>query len=95
MALTHEEIEWLHENGYMPDWAYYQQNGKSATMNLHEQSKKIQEQALQLKKMREEAIKAKREQEKQEKQFQKQVDKELNEKIQKTLTDLLGNLAKQ
>jgi len=29
-------IEWYHDNGYMPDWAYYQQNGKSAQENYIE-----------------------------------------------------------
>ena len=30
MALTPEQIEWLHDNGKMPDWAYYQQNRATA-----------------------------------------------------------------
>ena len=46
MALTPEQIEWLHDNGKMPDWAYYQQNGKSPTMNLYEQTKKFKERVL-------------------------------------------------
>ena len=33
MAYTLEEIEYLHDTGKMPDWIYYQQNGKSATEN--------------------------------------------------------------
>ena len=37
MAYSLEMIEWLHDNGKMPDWAYYQQNGKSADHNLREQ----------------------------------------------------------
>ena len=36
MAYTLEQIEWLHDNGKMPDWAYYQQNGKSAQANFEE-----------------------------------------------------------
>ena len=33
MAYTLEEIEYLHDIGKMPDWIYYQQNGKSASEN--------------------------------------------------------------
>ena len=33
MAYTLKEIEYLHDTGKMPDWIYYQQNGKSATEN--------------------------------------------------------------
>ena len=43
MAYTLEQIEWLHNNGWMPDWAYYQQNGKSAQANFAEQQRKIME----------------------------------------------------
>lgn len=31
-------IEWLWKAGKMPDWAYYQQNGKTATENWQEQT---------------------------------------------------------
>ncbi len=33
MAYTKEQIEWLWKNGKMPDWAYFQQNGKTAQEN--------------------------------------------------------------
>ena len=33
MAYTLEQIEYLHNTGKMPDWIYYQQNGKSASEN--------------------------------------------------------------
>jgi len=46
MAYTLEQIEWLHDHGKMPDWAYYQQNGKSATMNLYEQTKKFKDRVM-------------------------------------------------
>jgi TfoX/Sxy family transcriptional regulator of competence genes len=75
----------------MPDWAYYQQNGKSATMNLYEQTKKIKERALLEEQKRKEAQKQKQE----EKEIQKQIEKQINEGIEKALTDILGNLAKQ
>ena len=43
MAYTKEQIEWLHDNGLMPDWAYYQQNGKTAQENWNEQHRMIME----------------------------------------------------
>lgn len=91
MALTLEQIEWLHDNGKMPDWAYYQQNGKSATMNLYEQTKKFKERLFLEEQKRKEAEKQKQE----EKQNQKQIEKDINDCIEKALTDLLGNLVKQ
>lgn len=33
MSLTQEEIEYLHDIGKMPDWYYYQVNGKSFQEN--------------------------------------------------------------
>ena len=37
MAYTKEQIEYLHDSGKMPDWAYYQQNGGSAQENYNRQ----------------------------------------------------------
>ena len=41
MAFTPEEIEYYHNRGLMPDWAYYQQNGKSAEENYAAQKARI------------------------------------------------------
>ena len=43
MALSKEKIEYLHDTGKMPDWIYYQQNGKSASENYREQKLKIKQ----------------------------------------------------
>lgn len=32
-----KDIEYLHNTGKMPDWAYYQQNGKTAQENFRDQ----------------------------------------------------------
>ncbi len=32
--ISNELLEYLHKSGQMPDWAYYQQNGKSVNKNL-------------------------------------------------------------
>lgn len=41
MAYSKEMIERLHDLGWMPDWAYYQQNGRSAQENYEAQKAKI------------------------------------------------------
>lgn len=41
MNLTKEQIEYLHDSGKMPDFAYYQLNGKTAQVNY-----RLQKQAL-------------------------------------------------
>lgn len=37
MAYTKEQIEYLHDSGKIPDWAYYQQNGATAQENYNRQ----------------------------------------------------------
>ena len=41
--LSIEMIEYLHDIGQMPDWAYYQQNNKSAYYNHSQQINKFLE----------------------------------------------------
>ena len=90
MAYTLEQIEWLHDHGKMPDWAYYQQNGKSATMNLYEQTKKFKERVLKEEQERQEEAKRKAE----EKKLEKQIEIQLEEAVQKALENLLKDLGK-
>ena len=89
MSLTLQEIEWLHDNGKMPDWAYYQQNGKSAQENFNLQRKKILAEIEQR-----EAERRKREQEAQErkkleKELEAQVQEQVEQAIEKALAELL------
>ncbi len=35
MSYSKEMIEYLHDTGKMPDWVYYQQNGKSLQENYN------------------------------------------------------------
>lgn len=39
--MDQQMIEYYHRRGLMPDWAYYQQNGKSAIENYREQTQMI------------------------------------------------------
>ena len=46
MAFTPEQIEYLHSTGQMPDWVYYQQNGRSLQENYNEIKRKNSERRL-------------------------------------------------
>lgn len=39
--LSQEMIEYLHNSGEMPDWAYYQQVRRSPILNLQDQTDKF------------------------------------------------------
>ena len=90
MAYTLEQIEWLHDNGKMPDWAYYQQNGKSAQQNFVEATKKARERILKEYYAREEEAKRKEEQ----KLLEKDIEKQIETKLEKVLDDLLKRFGK-
>lgn len=94
MAYTIEQIEWLHDNGKMPDWAYYQQNGKSAQQNFVEATKKARERILKEYYAREEEAKRKEEQKQLEKQLEKDIEKQLETTLEKVLDDLLKGFGK-
>ena len=85
MAYTLEEIEWLHDNGWMPDWAYYQQNGKSAQANFSEQQRKIME----MERQREEEARRQAEEKEMEKKVEAEIEKKLDKALEKALDDLL------
>lgn len=77
MAYTKEQIEYLHDSGKMPDWAYYQQNGATAQENYNRQ---IQ------------AFRNRLRDRQQEEQQQKEIEKQIEDKLQETLEDLLKDL---
>ena len=73
-----EMIEYYHDRGLMPDWWYYQVNGKSAEENYIDM---VNRRSL---KFREEML---REQEK--KELEKELEAKLEETLEKVLNDLL------
>ena len=79
MAYSLEQIEWLHDNRYMPDWAYYQQNGKSAQQNYNIQKQKFREQSLERRKLEYQ---------------QNQVEKEIEEQASIAVERIIDNLFK-
>ena len=79
MAYTLEQIEYLHNRGLMPDWVYYQQNGKSAQANFNEQRKRFTEECR-----RREAEKA----------LEAEIEKQVEQAIEKALDELLKDFGK-
>lgn len=90
MALTPEQIEWLHDNGKMPDWAYYQQNGKTAQQNWEAQHRKIMEKYRQ----REAEERRKAEEKALEKKLEADLEKQIEQKLEKALEKALDDLLK-
>lgn len=46
MSFTAEQIEYYHDSGKIPDWIYYQINGKSAQENYNIQKRKQQKEIM-------------------------------------------------
>ena len=96
MAFTRQELEFYHDRGLMPDWAYYQQVDMPPEKKLEAQTRAFTEKALAEMNAREEreAQKRREQQEKrkaqeQEKKLEKELEKELEKSLDKALDDLL------
>ena len=90
MAYTLEEIEYLHDTGKMPDWIYYQQNGKTAQENYAIQKRK---QHMEFRRRMEEERRRK-EREEAEKALEAEIEKKAEAAIEKALNDLLKDFLK-
>ena len=75
-----EQVEYLHNTGKMPDWAYYQQNGNGITENYREQKAKIDQRIIQ-----------DNERKQQEKEMERYIQKSIEEAIQKSMIEILKN----
>lgn len=89
MALTLEQIEWLHDNGKMPDWAYFQQNGKTAQQNYVEATRRAKEKILKRYEEQQEEARRKAEEKELEKKLEAEIEKKLEKTLEKALDDLL------
>ena len=83
MAYTKEQIEYLHDIGKMPDWAYYQQNGKTAEENYRIQKQK--QEAEYRRRLYEESRR---------KEFEKELEEEIEKKAAATIEKVLDELLK-
>lgn len=81
-----EMIEYLHRSGKLPDWMYYQLNGKTATENYNEQRQKFYNKIQADKELNE--YKARRKAEI-DLEIESQIETEITPKIEKALDDLL------
>ena len=77
MAYTKEQIEYLHDSGKMPDWAYYQQNRATAQENYNRQIQASRNRMLERY---------------QEEQQEKEIEKQIEDKLEEILEDLLKDL---
>ena len=84
MAFTKEQIEYYHDIGLMPDWAYYQQNGASPQENFERQRAKFKKQVL-------DRLQKERNQKEIERQIEDKVDESLEEIMNKLLKDIKSN----
>ena len=87
MAFTPEQIEYLHSTGQMPDWVYYQQNGKSLQQNYNEIKRRNAENSrrqLEEQRRRKDAEKA----------LEAEIEKKTAAAIEKALDDLLKDFGK-
>ncbi len=87
MAYTLDEIEYFHDIGRMPDWIYYQLNGKNAQENYTLQKRK--QQAEYRRRMKEE-----QQRKEEQKRLEAETEKQLEAFIEKTLDDLLKDFGK-
>lgn len=77
MSYTKEQIEYLHDIGKIPDWAYYQQNGATSQENYNRQIQAFRNRITERQ---------------QQEQQQEEIEKKIEYKLQKILEDLLKDL---
>ena len=77
MPLTPAEANYYHDRGMMPDWAWFQQNGRTAQENYKYQKDKMRME-----------LEQRRQEEEQQKQIEKQIQEGLDKAIDKAMKDL-------
>ena len=90
MAYTPEQIDWLWRNGKMPDWVYFQTNGKSAQENYVLATERAKQRIIDNYNRKQEEARRKEEAKKQEKQLENDIEKQLEQSLEKVLGNLLG-----
>lgn len=90
ISLTPEEIEYYHDKGQMPDWIYYQVNGKTAQENYAIQKRKRQKEVMEWLEER-----RRREQEaKEQKELEAEIEKKACEIAEKAIEDIFKDFLK-
>lgn len=82
--MTQWQLDYLHDQGKVPDWWYYQQSDKPVWMKWQEQTDKF------YKEIEERQKKQKQEQEarEQEKELERQIEEQAEEAVEKAFNDL-------
>lgn len=75
----------------MPDWAYFQQNGKTAQENYVLATERAKQRIIDNYNRQQEEARRKQEMQKQEKQLEKDIEKQLEQSLEKILGSLIGN----
>lgn len=94
MAYSLEQIEYLHDTGKMPDWIYYQMNGKSAEENYRLQKMKIRKEIEQREQERRRHEEERRRKKEEEKALEAEIEKKAEAAISKALDELLKDFLK-
>ncbi len=89
MSLSLEQIERLHSQGRMPDWIYYQVNGKSLQENFSSQMEKGQREYFDLMERKREQYQREKEDAQRLKQLREQLQAEAIEELERQLPDKL------
>lgn len=77
MPFSKEEIEYYHNVGLMPDWAYYQQNEASAQENYNRQKRESRNRFRS---------------QQQERQQEREIERQIEDNVEEILENLLQNL---
>ncbi len=97
MAFTPEEIEYYHNSGLMPDWVYYQTNGKSLQENYNAIKRKQQKETaehLERRRLAELDRRRKAEEAKAQKKAEQELEKEIETKAEEAIDKALKDLFK-
>lgn len=91
MSFTAEQIEYYHDSGKIPDWIYYQINGKSAQENYNIQKRKQQKEIMEQLQTR----RRRREQEaKEQRELEAEIERKACEMAEKAIEDILKDFLK-
>ena len=91
--MTDDELEYLHSQGKVPDWWYYQKSKKPVWMKWQEQGDKFIKEVEQTYEQRRQEQEKKRQQEQELKRQQEQ-EREIQDKVEVAVDNALGDLFK-
>ena len=91
--MTDDELEYLHSQGKVPDWWYYQKSKKPVWMKWQEQTDKFKAEIEEREKQKKQEQEKRRQQE-QEQKRQQELEREIQDKVEVAVDNALGDLFK-